>query len=249
VVYTLVLGVRNGNYLPAGSLVSLLIFASMSYPFNVLPFAIAFVFLSALCSNKGIHPLVPDNSNDKGMNPLVTAVAVCVVVGLCIYKVYPSYEAYKQWKLTQMLYVTNAHKEAAKEFSKQYPYLQDEIKFLFEYAQSLSKTEEYERSNEVLQRAMQISCDPMLYNIMGKNYQTLLQYELAEQCFKKATNLVPNRLYPHYLLAKLYYEMGLTEKAETEANIVLTKAPKVDSKAIEEMREELKRSYELRTKN
>jgi hypothetical protein len=133
VVYTLVLGVRNGNYLPAGSLVSLLIFASMSYPFNVLPFAIAFVFLSALCSNKGIHPLVPDNSNDKGMNnkgiyPLVwdkginPLVAVCVVVGLCIYKVYPSYEAYKQWKLTQMLYVTNAHKEAAKEFSKQYPY-------------------------------------------------------------------------------------------------------------------------------
>jgi tetratricopeptide (TPR) repeat protein len=127
--------------------------------------------------------------------------------------------------------------------------LQDEIKFLFEYAQSLSKTEEYEKSNEVLQRAMQISCDPMLYNIMGKNYQALLQYELAEQNFKKASNLVPNRLYPHYLLAKLYHEMRLREKAESETNIVLTKKPKVDSKAVEEMRDELKRSYELRTKN
>jgi O-antigen ligase len=45
----LYLGIRNKNYLPAGSLIALLIFASMSYPFNVLPFVIAFVFLSALC--------------------------------------------------------------------------------------------------------------------------------------------------------------------------------------------------------
>jgi tetratricopeptide (TPR) repeat protein len=81
---------------------------------------------------------------------------------------------------------------------------------------------------------------------MGKNYQSLLQYELAEQSFKKASNLVPNRLYPHYLLAKLYHEIGLNEKAQVEANIVLTKKPKVDSQAIEEMREELR---ELRIKN
>ncbi|MDR3266409.1 MAG: hypothetical protein LBT24_02440, partial [Tannerella sp.] len=125
------------------------------------------------------------------------------------------------------------------EFAKQYPYLQDEIKFLFEYAQSLSKTEKYAKSNEILQRAMQISCDPMLYNIMGKNYQALHEYELAEQSFKKAANLVPNRLYPHYLLAKMYHEMGLKEKAQTEANIVLMKPPKVDSPAIEEMKKEI----------
>jgi tetratricopeptide (TPR) repeat protein len=139
-----------------------------------------------------------------------------------------------------MLYNTNAYKEAVKEFAKQYPYLQDEIKFLFEYAQSLLKTEEYAKSNEVLERAMQISCDPMLYNIMGKNYQALHEYELAEQSLMKAANLVPNRLYPHYLLAKLYHEMGLKEKAEAEVNIVLTKKPKVDSPAVEEMRAELR---------
>jgi hypothetical protein len=59
-------------------------------------------------------------------------------------------------------------------------------------------------------------------------------------------NLVPNRLYPHYLLAKLYHEMGPKDRAEAEINIVLTKPPKVESMAVEEMREEL---IELRTKN
>jgi tetratricopeptide (TPR) repeat protein len=125
------------------------------------------------------------------------------------------------------------------EYAKQYPYLQDEIKFLFEYAQILAKSEQYEKSNEILRRAIEIHCDPMLYNIMGKNCQALKQYDLAEQNFKKAANLVPSRLLPHYLLAKLYHEMGLKDKAEAETDIVLTKPPKVESKAVEEMREEL----------
>jgi hypothetical protein len=33
--------------------------------------------------------------------------------------------------------------------------------------------------------------------------------------------------------------MGLKEKAEAETNIVLTKPPKVESRAVEEMRSEL----------
>jgi tetratricopeptide (TPR) repeat protein len=145
-----------------------------------------------------------------------------------------------------MLHGVNMHREAAEAYSEQYPYLQDEIRFLFEYAQSLSKSEQYAKSNEVLHRAIQISCDPMFYNVMGKNYQALKEYEPAEQSLKKAANLVPNRLYPHYLLAKLYHEMGEKDKMETEINIVLTKPPKVESMAVEEMRNELR---ELKTKN
>jgi hypothetical protein len=34
--------------------------------------------------------------------------------------------------------------------------------------------------------------------------------------------------------------MGLKDKAETETNIVMTKPPKVESMAVEEMRRELK---------
>jgi tetratricopeptide (TPR) repeat protein len=243
--YTLFLGIKNNNYLPAGSLVSLLIFASMSYPFNILPFVIAFVFLSALC--------VTGNTEKQQVKNFYSKCAVWtfifiipIVTTLSMYKIYPSYDAYKQWKYTEILYDMDMHKEAAKEFDKQYVYLQDEVRFLFEYAYNLSMTEEYKKSNEILKSAMHINCDPMLYNIMAKNYQSLHQYELAEQCLKKAVNLVPNRLYPHYRLAKLYFEMGLPEKAQSEADIVLTKKSKVESKAIEEMREEMR---ELKTKN
>jgi O-antigen ligase len=241
VFYVLYLGIKNRNLFSSGSLVSLMIFASMSYPFNILPFAIAFVFLSALCmaDNGKIYETRKNPFNwlrRTSFCGLFFLVAASVIITLCAYKICPLHYAYKQWK--QMSYGMN-NSEAIEEYAKQYPYLQDEISFLFKYANILSQSEQYEQSNEILQHAMRISCDPRLYNIMGKNYQVQKRYELAEQNFRKAANLVPNLLYPHYFLAKLYHEMGLKEKMEAEINIVLTKPPKVESMAVKKMREEL----------
>jgi hypothetical protein len=93
----------------------------------------------------------------------------------------------------------------------------------------------------------------MLYNIMGKNYQSLafhpglssaLKSECirhSEQSFKMAAHIVPNRLYPYYLLTKLYAQCGNTPMAIETARIVLQKEPKVHSPAIDEMREEVRK--------
>jgi hypothetical protein len=82
--------------------------------------------------------------------------------------------------------------------------------------------------------------------VMGKNYQEMKRYEQAEAAFVHATQLVSGRLYPWYLLTKLYDEMGMKDKVDETTAIVLTKEPKVQSPAINEMREEVKR---LKTKN
>jgi tetratricopeptide (TPR) repeat protein len=145
-----------------------------------------------------------------------------------------------------MYYHAGMYQESVQNYESLYPYLNDRIQFLFEHAQCLSKSEQPARSNEVLQRAMQISCDPMLYNIMGKNHQAMKEYEQAESAFVKSTQLVPSRLYPWYLLCKLYDEMGLQDKVRETAAIVLTKEPKVQSPAVNEMREE---ANKLKTKN
>jgi tetratricopeptide (TPR) repeat protein len=113
--------------------------------------------------------------------------------------------------------------------------------FLFEYAQVLSNIKEYAKSNKIIERAMQITCDPVMYYLMGRNYQAMKEYNQAEAAFLKAANLVPNRLYPWYLLTKLYDEMGLRDKVYETAVIVQTKEPKVQSPAVIEMREEVKK--------
>ena len=81
---------------------------------------------------------------------------------------------------------------------------------------------------------------------MGRNYQAMREYDLAEHSLLKSTQIVPNRLYPWYLLMELYVETGDEEKAREMAKIVLTKEPKVQSTAVREMREE---ANKIRVKN
>jgi tetratricopeptide (TPR) repeat protein len=80
----------------------------------------------------------------------------------------------------------------------------------------------------------------MLYNVTGKNYQALKRYDEAEVFFLHAANIVPNRIYPYYLLALMYNETGESAKAKAAAETVLTKEPKVQSTAVKEMRLKMK---------
>lgn len=58
-----------------------------------------------------------------------------------------------------------------------------------------------------------------------------------------ASLLVPSRLYPYYLLTKLYDKIGDSKKAMSTAAIVLTKDAKIHSEAIIEMRKEVQEIY------
>jgi len=223
-----------------GALTSLLIFACFSYPFSVLPFLIVFVFLLAFAGGTQMTRINTAKKSVIIRSICVICVKVCcvVVTAFCLWKQHLVYDAYKQWKGQQTYYQVGMYGNVVKGYEPLYPYLNDQINFLFEYGRSLSQSEQPEKSNEVLRHATRISCDPMLYNIMGKNYQAMQEYDLAEKHFHKAALIVPNRVYPYYLLMKMYVETGDMEKARENANIVLTKEPKVQSTAIKEMREE-----------
>ena len=67
-----------------------------------------------------------------------------------------------------------------------------------------------------------------------------------ENCFIRSYQRLPRRIYPYYLLAKLYAEPNFykPDKLEEMVDIVLTKEPKVHSTAINEMRSEVKEILE-----
>jgi tetratricopeptide (TPR) repeat protein len=89
----------------------------------------------------------------------------------------------------------------------------------------------------------------MFYNIVGKNYQGLKNYQLAEQNFLLASHIVPSRIYPYYLLANLYAESGNAQQALLMAQKVLKKEPKVQSTAVNEMREKMRGLIKKTNKN
>jgi O-antigen ligase len=231
-------GIRRRRYAPLGALCSLLLFGSMSYPFSVLPFTVALVLLIALCISEE-EDVGRQRPKQKILHRSLR-IALLIATFACLSSRRASCEAYRGWQEAQMLHNAAMHQAAAEEYAKLYGELSYEIRFLFEYAQSLSKSGQHEESNRVLEQAMKISCDPMLYNVSGRNFQAQKAYAAAEKRFWQAAHIAPSRLYPYYLLAKLYAEMELREKACAMAKIVLTKEPKVDSRAVQEMREEMK---------
>jgi len=227
----------------AGALVALLVFAGFSYPFSLWEFLVVAAVLLA------IAPLPRPLSTRRGEKRGVKSVSICVICVVCvliIIKCYPTFKANKTYQKSSIYYHSGLYKEVIEVYKPLYQYLNDNTQFLFEYGRSLSLSERYEESNTVLRRATEISCDPMFYNVLGNNYKALKDNEKAEEMYMKAAHIVPNRLYPYYLLMKLYDETGQTEKALQTAEIVLTKEPKVQSQAIREMREE---ANKLKVKN
>ena len=102
-------------------------------------------------------------------------------------------------------------------------------KVIFEFGQSLNEGSNYSLSDSLLTIGTSISCDPMFWNVMGNNSLMQGKYREAEYRYKHAFYMVPNRLYPLYLMAKLYHTEGDTARFHNMADKIERFVPKVES--------------------
>ena len=223
-------GSSEGRIGICGGVISFLVFSFSSYPMQIPGFAVTFYLLLAACAI-GRSKVI-----------LFLFISMMALLGTYYWK-NNQYAACKDWYRSKMLYNIGAYQSAKEDYGKLYPELANRGAFLFEYGYSLHKLKEYDNSTRMLEEAMAHSNDPMILNIIGKNYQALGDYEKAEEYLIRSTHRLPGRIYPYYLLVKLYAEPQYLqpEKLKYAAEIVLTKEPKVQSTAVREMREEVKK--------
>ncbi len=117
-------------------------------------------------------------------------------------------------------------------------------KVIFEFGQSLNEGGNYTMSDSLLTIGTLISSDPMFWNVMGNNSLMQGKYREAEYRYKHAFYMVPNRLYPLYLIAKLYYTEGDTVRFLNMADKIESFIPKIESVQTERLRSEIR---ELKT--
>ena len=229
------MGVKRGRYGICGAILSLLVFSFSSYPMHFPAFVVAGVCLLLAC---GIGDVIG--------KPLILCICLILWTGGCMEKWRQEEDACRKWVYARMLYYSGAYKAANEAYGELYPILKDRGAFLFEYGHSLHKSFLYSDSNKYLEEACLYSTDPMVLNVIGKNYQELHCYEQAETFFYKAIHRLPGRIYPYYLLANLYAEPDFynPDKLKEVAGIVLTKEPKVHSTAIKEMRSKVREILE-----
>ena len=121
------------------------------------------------------------------------------------------------------------------------PYLKNDYYFLYAYGQSLNKKGRYEESNNILKLGTEISCNPMFWIIMGNNNLAMGNIDYAENLYKHAFYMVPNRLYPLSLIAKLYYQEGDTSSFKYTRDIVESFIPKIESVTTDSLRNDIRK--------
>ena len=221
---------RNSTSLFWG-MVSLLIFAMFSYPFDLLPYKVIAVSIIAWSESIG----------DKR----VFEIGSIKVFLLSCFLSFTSWQAGKivdesyqaDWEsympITYNLYTLE---EGYKWLSLE----NDNSRYLFSFGKILRDEGWYNESNAIFRQGTKCSADPLFYILIGNNYKEMKHYDLAEKSYYKAFAVMPNRLLPFYQLMLLYQDSGDMKKAKAMAKRVIEMKPKIESRLTKEMKDKAK---------
>ena len=249
--YSLFRGMKNRQAGAAGGILALMVFSLASYPLQLPEFWVVLVVLMGVANSNtpvdadiSVAADTPPTPSREGRKILsVTMIGVLAICCGWIFRQQKGYyEGYKKWNTLKMLHHSKAYEAAGEGYEELVPFMGHKPELLFEAAQCLSKSERLKKANRLLERAMKLSGDPMIHYMAAKNEQSMGNYQKAEDLLLHAIDMLPERIYPYYLLTKLYSEPTFfqEDKFIKAADAVLKKEPKVESTAIREMREEVK---------
>lgn len=232
IVSAIIISFKRGTIWCYG-LTTFAVFALFSYPLHVKQFQIIFPILLAVCVSDRPQNVEDQNGNKEesffkneyNLAGIITMVVILISLSTFIIVKLPEVRLYKQaetaWKKAERWHNMEYYEYVVEDCDTLFPYMKHDYRFLFAYGQSLNKMGNYEKSDSILRMGTEISSDPMFWNVMGNNSLALGKYREAEDRYKQAFYMVPNRLYPLYLLAKLYYKeydyiefVNLTKKIE-----------------------------------
>lgn len=222
------------------------VFAMFSYPLHVKQFQLMLPVLLAAAISDG----EPKTTRTKVPEMTILSMTLVILSIIAIRK-WPEVRLHKQaeatWKKAERWHKMEYYEYVVEDCDTLLPYMKHDYRFLFAYGQSLNKTGNYEKSDSILRMGTEISSDPMFWNVMGNNSLAQGKYREAEERYKHAFFMVPNRLYPLYLLAKLYYTEGDIVRFLDMVDKTETFIPKVESANTERLSTEIRKIKEGNT--
>lgn len=251
IISAIVISFKRGTIWCYG-LTAFAVFALFSYPLHVKQFQMLFPILLSACVSDRRQNIQEQNDKSKellakGTRSILGIVSILVM--LVVFSTFfllnlPEVRSYKQaeksWKKAERWYQKEYYEYVVEDCDTLLPYMKQNYRFLFAYGQSLNKTGQYEKSDSILKIGTELSSDPMFWNVMGNNSLALGKYREAEERYKHAFYMVPNRLYPLYLLSKLYDNEGDTTSFLRICGKIETFIPKVESSNTAQLRKEIK---------
>ncbi len=229
------LGYHSEYYFAAKySLVALIVVSIISYPFNLMPNLFMFVIFSSIIFTDGNYkPL-----QLLKLSNLLFSVWAFVLFSLVYlnssytYGIYHFQNGYKK-------ILGDDIKNGLKDYQYAAKYLKNTGIFHFHYGSALHLNKDYQDSINHLMKSTELCSDPHAFIMLGNSLKASERYEQAEKAYETASAITPSRLYPKYLLAHLYVEMGLHDDAVKIAQKIVGMNEKVKTTAGSEIKQEM----------
>lgn len=236
------------SWIAKAGVMGIIVFAMFSYPAHVLPIKINLVcylaFISTLSKQKTDR--VPIKKYVFVKYSTILFLSGSLIIGFSYLSTY--YKAYKNWNRAYLLYKIKNYTGSLEIYESVWTPLKYNGNYLTHYGKALNIAGKQEQSIVILQQAVKYYPNTVAYTTLGDNYKVLEKFAEAEQFYLKASYMNPSRFYPKYLLAKLYDETGQTEKAIMIAQELLNKTVKIESTAIDEIKDEMRNILQKKNK-
>lgn len=225
------------------ALLALAVFSCFSYPFSCFEFKFFGTFLLAC--------IVSDSRNDLPLRCLrpgscclsacFVLLAGCFTACLCIRQE----QAYRKW-MHALQHYSVSPTEALHELHDISSLLYSQPVFLFTYGKALNFSGRYSEALTLLNRASEYRASYQILIETGKSHAGTGHSEAARRCWEKAGEMIPNRLLPGYLTARMYEQNHQTGVARRIAEETLHILPKTDNPESRKIRRELLRIASLK---
>lgn len=222
------------HYAAKFSLVALLVLCMVSYPFSTPLNILMLVCFLLVIFTTGSYRRFSVRKYQKLILSF-WAITICLLMYFNARHAYGMYYLHRGHECV----VTNHVNEGVKVYKKAYQYLEYNGDFQFHYGSALNLNKDYEKSILHLEKATQLNSNPNAFIMLGNSLRAVKRFDEAEMFYKTASAIIPNRLYPRYLLVNLYNEMGERQKAIELAEEILYTEEKVITTAGKEIKAEM----------
>lgn len=241
------------------SILAILVFGMFAYPSEILPIKIVAAICLGVLANynalnlsnfqsRSVKREASNISNSEALKPSnIQTLFKLTLTGLTLMLTIGAYSktnelwlAYKTWNDAFDLYNYGLYSECLEDYQKALPLLQHNGEYLINYGKALSIAEKHTEAVKILEQAKNYQNNTVLCTAFGDSQKAVKEYECAEKNYWMASEMAPGKFYAQYLLAKLYDESYQQQKAMNIATKLLSKDVKIESTAIDEIREEMR---------
>ncbi len=227
------------NYLllAKASLVSIFLFSLTSFPLHILSSQVSIFLILGIISSYKIP--VRGYIISASISKYATTVFSLIILSLCYYT-FTKYRNYKRWNdAVRYTYIEDFFL-SKKIFRELLPNFKCNGDFLMNYGGTLLLAGEYNYASSLLEESRKYLTTQNLFTALGNCYSEIGDYSKAEKYYLHAVYMVNHKLFPKYLLVKLYERSGQKEKLITLAKEIIMQKEKISSIANDQIKAEIK---------